>query len=96
LNGEVSSTGTFRRLGDLGSLGTKEKVATISVVGVPGSSDTGIASQAFAALGKFGARVIAVAQAASEQSVSFCVPDQQLEDTVRLLHRELGLEGNYE
>ena len=96
LNGEVSSTGTFRKLGDLCSLGTKEKVATVSVVGVPGSSDTGIASQAFAALGKFGARVIAVAQAASEQSVSFCVPDQQLEDTVRLLHRELGLEGNHE
>jgi aspartate kinase len=96
LNGEVSSTGTFRKLGDLCSLGTKERVATVSVVGVPGSSDTGIASQAFAALGKSGARVIAVAQAASEQSVSFCVPDLQLEDTVRLLHRELGLEGNHE
>jgi aspartokinase/homoserine dehydrogenase 1 len=96
LNGEVASAGTFRKLGDLCSLGTKEKVATISVVGVPGSSDTSIAPQAFAALGKFGVRVIAVAQAASEQSVSFCVPDQQLEDTVRLLHRELGLEDNHD
>jgi aspartokinase/homoserine dehydrogenase 1 len=96
VNGEASSRGTFRRLGGLYSLGTKEKVATVSVVGVPGSFDTGTASQAFAALGRFGARVIAVAQAASEQSVSFCVPDHQLEDTVRLLHRELGLEGNHE
>ena len=96
LNGEISTAGTFRKLGDLCSLGTKERVATVSVVGVPGSPDTGIASQAFAALGKSGARVIAVAQAASEQSVSFCVPDLQLEDTVRLLHRELGLEGNHE
>jgi aspartate kinase len=96
LNGKASSKGTFRRLGELCSLGTKEKVATVSVVGLPGSFEAGIASQAFAALGRFGARVIAVAQAASEQSVSFCVPDQQLEDTVRLLHRELGLEGNHE
>jgi len=96
LNGEFSGAGTFRTLGDFCSLGTKEKVATISVVGLPGTSGTSIACQAFAALGKAGARVIAVAQAASEQSVSFCVPDQQLEDTVRLLHRELGLEDNHD
>lgn len=96
LNGAISSSGTFRKLGDICSLGTKEKVATISVVGVPGWNDAGIAARAFAALGKHGARVIAVAQAATEQSVSFCVPEHQLQDTVRLLHRELGLEGEHE
>ena len=32
----------------------------------------------------------------TEQSVSFCVPEHQLQDTVRLLHRELGLEGEHE
>ncbi|MGD2178562.1 MAG: hypothetical protein PVG71_12145 [Anaerolineae bacterium] len=36
--------------------------------------------------------VIAVAQAATERSVSFCIPEDQLADTVRFLHRELGLE----
>ena len=87
-----SATGTFRRLGDVCTLGTKDRVATISVVGVAGWSENGIASQAFAALGKHGARVIAVAQAATEQSVSFCIPEEQLRDTVRHLHRELGLE----
>jgi aspartokinase/homoserine dehydrogenase 1 len=92
-NGAISSRGTFRKLGDICSLGTKEKVATISVVGVPGWENSGSAARAFAALGKHGARVIAVAQAATEQSVSFCVPEHQLQDTVRLLHRELGLEG---
>jgi len=75
------------------SLETKEEVSTISVVGVPGWNETGIVSHAFAALGRHGTRVIAVAQAASEYSVSFCIPEQQLEDTVRFLHRELGLEG---
>jgi aspartokinase/homoserine dehydrogenase 1 len=78
------------------SLETKEKVATISVVGVPGWNETGIVSHAFWALGKHGTRVIAVAQAATEYSVSFCIPEEQLADTVRFLHRELGLEGKDE
>jgi aspartate kinase len=80
-----------RELSDSCSLGTTEKVATISVVGVPGWNETGIVSHAFAALGKHGTRVIAVAQAATEYSVSFCVPEDQVADTVRFLHRELGL-----
>jgi len=74
-------------------LESKEQVATISVVGVPGWNETGIVSHAFAALGKHGTRVIAVSQAAAEYSVSFCIPEEQLQDTVRFLHRELGLEG---
>jgi aspartate kinase len=74
------------------SLGTTEEVATISVVGVPGWNETGIVSHAFAALGKHGTRVITVAQAATEYSVSFCIPQDQVADTVRFLHRELGLE----
>lgn len=80
------------------NLGAKERVATISVVGVPGWNEppTGtvgsIVSHAFAALGKHGTRVIAVAQAATEYSVSFCIPEEQVADTVRFLHRELGLE----
>jgi aspartate kinase len=80
------------------SLGVKEQVATISVVGVPGwnesglGSDSGIVSHAFAALGSLGTRVIAVAQSATEYNVSFCIPEDQVADTVRFLHRELGLE----
>ncbi len=113
------------------SLGIKQKVATISVVGVPhwngspsgsgsaslpgssGSLPTGkgtalLTAAAFAALGKCGTRVIAVAQASSlrlanatplhlrptatEQAISFCIPQEEMADTVRFLHRELGLE----
>lgn len=88
--------------GNVCSLGVKEKVATISVVGVPGWNEapTGtvgsIVSHAFSALGKHGTRVIAVAQAATEHSVSFCIPEDQVADTVRFLHRELGLEDEAE
>ncbi len=73
------------------SLGVKEEVATISVVGVPGWNETGIVSHAFAALGSHCTRVIAVAQAATEYSVSFCIPEEQVVDAVRFLHSELGL-----
>jgi len=74
-------------------LGAKERVATISVVGVPDWNGNGIVSHAFSALGKLGTRVIAVAQAAGEHSVSFCIPQEQVVDTVRFLHNDLGLES---
>ena len=82
--------------GDGWNLGTKEQVATISVVGVPGWNETGIVSHAFSALGKHKTQVIAVAQAATEYSVSFCIPEGQVEAAVRFLHRELGLEKDHE
>jgi aspartate kinase len=82
--------------GSLYNLGLQEQVATISVVGVPDWNGNGIVPHAFAALGKHGTRVIAVAQAATEYNVSFCIPDEQVADTVRFLHRELGLEDKHE
>lgn len=84
-----------RELGEDFHLGTKEKVATVSVVGVPDWNETGILSHTFAALGKLDTRVIAVAQAATEYSVSFCIPAEQLADTVRFLHKEFGLENGH-
>ena len=73
------------------TLGVKEKVATVSVVGFPSWRENGIVSQAFTALGEHGTRVIAVAQAGTEYSVSFCIPEEQVESTVRFLHHALGL-----
>jgi aspartokinase/homoserine dehydrogenase 1 len=84
--------------GTVCSLGIKEQVATISVVGVPGWNETptgavgSIVSRAFSALGKHSTRVITMAQAATKHSVSFCIPQDQVADTVRFLHRELELE----
>ncbi len=87
-----SGAGDAKGVGCVYSLGVKERVATVSVVGMSGGEKTGIAANAFATLGKHGTRVIAVAQAATEQSVSFCIPEDQVADTVRFLHRDLGLE----
>jgi aspartokinase/homoserine dehydrogenase 1 len=92
--GESLDRPPLRKLGDVCSLGIREKVATISVVGVPGWNENGIVPHTFAALGKHGTRVIAVAQAATEYSVSFCIPEEQVADTVSFLHRELGLENH--
>jgi aspartate kinase len=83
-------------------LGVQEQVATISVVSMPGwqaparGASGNIVSHTFAALGKHGTRVIAVAQAATEHSVSFCIPEDELANTVRFLHRELGLEDTHD
>jgi aspartate kinase len=74
------------------SLESQGQVATVSVVGVPNWNENGIVSHAFAALGTLGTRVIAVAQAATEHSVSFCIPEDQVGGAVRFLHQELGLE----
>ncbi len=80
-------------------LGVKERVATISVVGMPGwtkgGQSDGIVSRAFSALGTQGTRVIAVTQAATEYSISFCIPEDQVAETVCFLHRELGLEDGH-
>jgi aspartokinase/homoserine dehydrogenase 1 len=78
--------------GSAHSLGAKERVSTISVVGVPARNENSVVSRTFAALGKLGTEVIAVAQAATKHSVSFCIPEEQVVDTVRFLHRELRLE----
>ncbi len=74
------------------SLDARERAATVSVVGVPGWNERGTVSHAFAALGIQGTRVIAVAQAATETSVSFCIPEDQVAETVCSLHRDLGLD----
>lgn len=75
----------------LSHLRVQEEVGTVSVVGAPGRDGASIVPQVFAALGKQGTRVISVAQAASEYNVSFVVPAEEVEDTVRSVHRELGL-----
>jgi len=74
------------------ALDTIEQVATVSIIGLPCNRVHGIASQAFAALGKRAVRVAAVTREAAEDSLTFCIPADDVADTVRFLHRELGLE----
>jgi aspartate kinase len=70
----------------------REQIGTVSVVGLSNGGPNGVVSRAYAALGKGGTQVIAVAQPATERSVSICIPEDQIPGTVRLLHAELGLD----
>ena len=72
---------------------TREKIGTVSVVGLTNGKSNGAVSHAYAALGKGRTQVIAVAQPATERSVSFCIPEDQVPDTVRLLHAQLDLDS---
>ena len=45
---------------------------------------------------KFGGTSVGDAQCFASISVSFCIPQDQVADTVRFLHRELGFEDEAE
>lgn len=79
------------KLGQLSHLDAQGQVGTVSVVAAPGRDGASIVPLAFAALGRAGTRVISVAQASSEYNVSFVISADDVEDTVRSMHRELGL-----
>lgn len=100
---EAGSSFEGQKTNGLYSLGVKEKVATVSVVGFLGGTGLktekdprGVVAHAFTALGQLGTRVIAVAQAGTENSISFCIPEEQIKSTVRFLHHELGPEVNHD
>jgi aspartokinase/homoserine dehydrogenase 1 len=76
----------------LSGVNDRGQVATISVVGAPDRLGTSVVPQAFSALGKHGLQVRSVAQASSEYNVSFVVSESDMARTVRVLHRELGLD----
>jgi len=82
------------RVGTIARLSVQEQVATVSVVGAPGKDEPIVVPKAFAALGKQGTRVILVAQAASEYNVTFVVPESDVDNVVRFIHRELALGEN--
>ncbi len=69
----------------------REQIGTVSVVGLSNGGTNGVVSKAYAALGKGGTQVIAVAQPATERSVSFCIPEEQVAETVKWLHQELNI-----
>ena len=81
------------RVGDICQVAVQEEVATVSVVGRTAESPETVVSSAFAALGRRGTRVITTAQSITEHNISFVVPDKEVDDTVRFIHAELGLES---
>lgn len=76
--------------GQLSRLAARGQVGTISVVGAAGRDGATIVPKTFAALGRLDTPIVSVAQSASEYHVSIVVPEMQIDDTVRFIHRELN------
>jgi len=70
----------------------QDEVAIVAVVGVGMKGTPGIAAKTFGALGKHGVNVISIAQGSSEYNISFVVDEGDMEDAVRYIHQEFGLE----
>ncbi|MBC7241032.1 MAG: aspartate kinase [Anaerolineae bacterium] len=88
---EHALSGELQR-GVISHIGVREEVGTISVVGRTSAQPAQTVPRAFAALGRRGTRIISVAQSASEYNISFVVPEADVDDTVRYIHAELGLD----
>ncbi len=61
-------------------------LATIAVVGIGMAGHVGIAARVFAALGKAGINIVAIAQGSSELNISFVVPAKQAAAAQRAVH----------
>jgi len=66
-------------------------IAIVAVVGQNMCGTPGIAGKTFAALGKEGVNLIAIAQGSSETNISFVIEEQSVLPALRSLHREFGL-----
>jgi bifunctional aspartokinase / homoserine dehydrogenase 1 len=66
-------------------------IAIVAVVGQNMCGTPGIAGKTFAAMGKEGVNLIAIAQGSSETNISFVIAEQSVLPALRSLHREFGL-----
>ena len=83
---------TDLKLGNVSQIAVRGEVATISVVGRPSDNPETVVPRAFAAIGRHGTRVITVAQSNFEYNISFVVPESGVDEAVRFIHTELGLD----
>ena len=85
---------TERQTGIITQVALQARVAAVSVVGEPDGEGNSIVPRAFAALGQHSTRVISVTQAASENNVTFAIPEEDMDNVVRFIHRELALDAD--
>ena len=68
------------------------QIAIVAVVGQNMCGTPGIAGKTFAALGREGVNLIAIAQGSSETNISFVIGEESVVPALRSLHREFGLQ----
>ena len=76
--------------GHLSQVSALNRVGTISVVAAPGGDGASVVPKTFAALGRLSSQIVSVAQSASEYHLSVVVPEEDVDATVRFIHRELN------
>jgi bifunctional aspartokinase / homoserine dehydrogenase 1 len=67
-------------------------IAIVAVVGQNMCGTPGVAGKTFAAMGKEGVNIIAIAQGSSETNISFVIEEKSVMTALRSLHREFALE----
>ncbi|MBC6934744.1 MAG: ACT domain-containing protein [Chloroflexi bacterium] len=77
---------------DIDRVDVEENVVIITAVGAGMRGTPGVAGRVFSVMGERGINVIAIAQGSSECSISFVVPQDDLERAVIALH-DLALDG---
>ncbi|MDX2162739.1 MAG: aspartate kinase [bacterium] len=77
---------------DVDEVDVKDSIAIVTVVGAGMRGTPGVAGRVFTMMGSRAINVVAIAQGASECSISFVVEEQQLKEAVIALH-DLALEA---
>lgn len=92
---EVSLKRAFRddlTHGDVEEVVVQRGVALVAAVGLGMAHTPGVAARVCGALARSGVNILAIAQGSSELNVSLAVARRDVEDAVRSLHREFGLD----
>ena len=77
--------------GDVEEIVVRRGVGLVAAVGLGMAHTPGIAGRVFAALGRDGVNVLAIAQGSSELNISLAVGADQVDEAVRSVHGEFGL-----
>ncbi len=78
---------------DIDRVWAQPEIVIVTAVGAGLRNTPGIAGQIFSALGESGINVIAIAQGASEYSISIVVAAQDADEAMRKIHQEVILNG---
>lgn len=77
--------------GAIEGIDVREKVAILSIIGEGMAGTPGISARLFGSLGAQGVNVLAIAQGASERSISVAVEEEDARRAVRGVHTSFGL-----
>jgi aspartate kinase len=78
---------------DIDRVWAQPDIVIVTAVGAGLRNTPGIAGRIFSALGDAGINVIAIAQGSSEFSISIVVAEQEADEAMRQIHREVILNG---